>query len=264
MTTKRIVFAVMCTMLLLTLVMTGVLAARIAPILQAFTNVPQVPAQPTETTEAAAPSASQEITRPTEDHAHVFDMLDHVQKPGCTTYGYSLYVCQCGKTAYRDVKQALGHTWDQGTKQEATCTQKGGMLYTCANCGTEELRNTKPATGHQYGPWEADPEDAYQEISTCLDCGEQQTRPAENPPELTQPTDPTQPTDATEPSAPTAPTDPTELTQPTNPTDPTDPTEGTQPTDPTEPSAPTEGTTPTETTSSTEATGPAPTGADET
>ena len=189
MTAKRIVLVVMCVMLLLTVVMTGVVATRVAPVLQAlvgpsYKNPPTEPSSVPQTSETVSiPTETVEpSSQPTETvHEHTFDSLERTQKVTCTTIGYKVYACQCGDTEMRDIETPSGHEWDEGVKKEATCTEKGGKLYTCSKCGETELRNQVKATDHSFGEWEADPEDPYKEIRSCANCDATESRDAENP-----------------------------------------------------------------------------------
>lgn len=49
--------------------------------------------------------------------------------------------------------KAIGHDWDDGVVTEATCGQKGSTVYTCRNCGAQEIKDEKPALAHTYGEW---------------------------------------------------------------------------------------------------------------
>jgi hypothetical protein len=49
---------------------------------------------------------------------------------------------------------ALGHAWGAEQRVEATCTEDGYILQECTNNCGEEKRQTLPATGHSFGPWQ--------------------------------------------------------------------------------------------------------------
>ena len=57
------------------------------------------------------------------------------------------------------VGEPLGHSYDEGVDTAPTCTAKGGLLFTCANCGDAYLENEEPALGHNF------------EGSACTVCG---------------------------------------------------------------------------------------------
>ena len=111
--------------------------------------------------------------------------------PTCTDGGYDLYTCSgCGATERRNLTDAAGHKWDNGTVTTAptetapgvrtftctvcdqtrteaihatgahdyrftktvdpTCTDGGYDLYTCSGCGATERRNLTDAAGHKW------------------------------------------------------------------------------------------------------------------
>ena len=111
--------------------------------------------------------------------------------PTCTDGGYDLYTCSgCGATEKRNLTDAAGHKWDNGTVTTAptettpgartftctvcgdireetipatgahdyqftknvapTCTDGGYDLYTCSGCGATERRNLTDAAGHKW------------------------------------------------------------------------------------------------------------------
>ena len=68
--------------------------------------------------------------------------------PTCTDGGYDLYTCSgCGATERRNLTDAAGHKWDNGTVTTApTETTPGVRTYTCTVCG-DIREETIPATG---------------------------------------------------------------------------------------------------------------------
>ena len=143
--TKSIVFAVMCTLLVLVIVMSGIVFYRFSPMLESL----RAPADPTGQTQTTAPSATNppatqttvptettsppvtvapteptQITIPTEPgHEHAFVKTRTVE-PTCTSYGYTLYTCDCGKTEIPDDEfvNPVGHNYVAGDPVKATCT----------------------------------------------------------------------------------------------------------------------------------------------
>ena len=72
--------------------------------------------------------------------------------PTCTDGGYDLYTCSgCGATERRNLTDAAGHKWDDGTVTTApTETTPGVRTFTCTVCG-QTRTETIPATGaHDY------------------------------------------------------------------------------------------------------------------
>ena len=46
----------------------------------------------------------------------------------------------------------FGHIWSkEGTETAPTCTEPGGIVYTCVRCGEAKIENETPALGHQPG-----------------------------------------------------------------------------------------------------------------
>lgn len=86
--------------------------------------------------------------------AHTFVFTKNVA-PSCTEAGYDLYTCRdCGASEQRNVKPALGHTWDSGTvTTEPTETDPGTMTYTCTVCGATKTE-VIPATGPHTHVWD--------------------------------------------------------------------------------------------------------------
>ena len=68
--------------------------------------------------------------------------------PTCTDGGYDLYTCSgCGATERRNLTDAAGHKWDNGTVTTApTETTPGVRTFTCTVCG-DIREETIPATG---------------------------------------------------------------------------------------------------------------------
>ena len=42
------------------------------------------------------------------------------------------------------------HVYGEGVKKEATCTETGGTVYTCAKCGYKKIEDKVPALGHSF------------------------------------------------------------------------------------------------------------------
>ena len=68
--------------------------------------------------------------------------------PTCTDGGYDLYTCSgCGATERRNLTDAAGHKWDNGTVTTApTETTPGVRTYTCTVC-SQTRTEAIPATG---------------------------------------------------------------------------------------------------------------------
>jgi len=73
---------------------------------------------------------------------HAFDSLEKGDQSG-----HKAVCSRCGE------KESQTHTWDSGSvTKEPTCTAAGEKTFVCP-CG-ETKKETIPASGHEYGPWE--------------------------------------------------------------------------------------------------------------
>ena len=101
--------------------------------------------------------------------------------PTCTDGGYDLYTCSgCGATERRNLTDAAGHKWDNGTVTTApTETTPGVRTYTCTVCD-QTRTETIPATGaHDYRFTKTvDPTctDGGYDLYTCSGCGATERR----------------------------------------------------------------------------------------
>ena len=79
--------------------------------------------------------------------AHDYQFTKNVA-PTCTDGGYDLYTCSgCGATEKRNLTDAAGHKWDDGTVTTApTETTPGVRTFTCTVCG-QTRTEAIPATG---------------------------------------------------------------------------------------------------------------------
>lgn len=75
--------------------------------------------------------------------------------------GEVLYSCEdCSDLIYDEVFFTLcDHSFGEGVEMDATCTEKGGIYYTCSKCGIFYIENEVPALGHDI------------EDGTCTVCG---------------------------------------------------------------------------------------------
>ena len=151
--------------------------------------------------------------------AHDYQFTKNVA-PTCTDGGYDLYTCSgCGATEKRNLTDAAGHKWDDGTVTTAptettpgvrtftctvcgqtrtetihatgahdyqftktvapTCTDGGYDLYTCSGCGATEKRNLTDAAGHKWddGTVTTAPTETTPGVRTftCTVCGQTRT-----------------------------------------------------------------------------------------
>ena len=156
-TPKHIMFILMCTLLVLTIVLGCIVLSKVSGLLQlggAGTPAPSesstVNSTPVPSTSEAPPpsSSEQETTAP---HVHEFVKYKTVSA-ACDTQGYSMYSCECGKNDIRDFVDPLGHNYGEEKVVAPTCDTAGWTERTCSRCKRIEKTNTVPA-GHSFGDW---------------------------------------------------------------------------------------------------------------
>lgn len=179
-------------------------------------------------------------------HEHNYAEIEDTRvNPTCTNNGSAKYKCTiCGEVIEKELP-ALGHDWDEGTRngdtivfhcrregcgetrteesqhthtydegivtQEATCGVPGVLTRTCTVCG-QQIQEAIPATGqHQYGEAVRDGDNL---VSTCVVCQHQAYSPLPTEPPVVPvdpaPVDPTPeetPVDPA-PAQPEAPSEP--------------------------------------------------------
>lgn len=161
MTPKRILFAAMCALLVIVIIMTGVVIHRAGKLL----NGNNRPSKPTEgssegstesTGESTGESATVESTdgasQSTTESSHIHNfVLTQTIDPTCENYGWNIYTCSiCDHMdmPLNERAEPLGHEYDHGVVVAATCTQGGCTRYTCARCGSVDDQNVTAALGH--------------------------------------------------------------------------------------------------------------------
>ena len=89
-----------------------------------------------------------EEIKETESFGHDMDKGVVTTQPTCTTDGVKTFTCKhgCGYTT-TEVIPATGHKLQETVMKPATCTEKGEIKVTCANCDFEEIKYTD-ALGH--------------------------------------------------------------------------------------------------------------------
>ncbi|MGN1194554.1 MAG: hypothetical protein ACI4SB_03640, partial [Acutalibacteraceae bacterium] len=89
------------------------------------------------------------------------DFVSTIVYPNCTEAGFTILACKgCGKAIRTDFVPAYGHKYDEGVYEDATCTEPGGIRYTCTNvdsegtpCGYSYLVKDTEPLGHSWGEW---------------------------------------------------------------------------------------------------------------
>lgn len=171
MSTKRIIFAVLCALLALVLIMTVVTAVKLVQMFNgpepteptgtqpsvsestasstSPSTAPSTEATTPPTTLPTVPPTTQPTSPSTNDHTHNFNIVLNSQAPTCTDGGYKELQCSCGET-YWEVLDKLEHSYGYGETIPVSCTTDGCTRYTCTACGYVDERNVAQATGHAY------------------------------------------------------------------------------------------------------------------
>ncbi len=83
---------------------------------------------------------------------------------GCVTAGYTVFTCtECGGQEIRDEDEPVGHTFDIHTSYEADCFNPGYDVKECSVCHAKEAEQTAPKLEHKHG------DDAEYTEPTCED-----------------------------------------------------------------------------------------------
>ena len=103
-----------------------------------------------ETPEEETPKEDTPDQSEPQGHSHRYAAT--VIAPGCTTGGYTQYLCQCGESYTDQETEAVGHSWGQWIIiREATTTEKGLRERRCQSCDiVEEEPVEKLAEGHSH------------------------------------------------------------------------------------------------------------------
>ena len=153
---KRILFALMCTLLVLMIVMGAIVFDKVSALLsvaqppQSTPGTQQTEPPATNPPETDPPQTEPPVTEP--PHEHKFVLVESI-RASCTAFGYNVYSCECGKNHMPadEFSNPLGHNYEAGETVELTCTQDGYTPYTCSRCQDVEKRNYQEAQGHTLG-----------------------------------------------------------------------------------------------------------------
>ncbi len=179
---KKIIFGLMCLLLVTVVILFCVAIGRVGTMIGALLHVgisPQTtapatsaPPQPTEPPTAPPTSVPTDPpTQPTEPptqptdptHSHQYVLAEKVDA-GCDTQGYEVYVCECGKNDYRNFTDPLGHQFGPAEQILPTCDTKGCHRSVCQRCGSVNEWDVVEPLGHA-------PELVETVIPTCTEAG---------------------------------------------------------------------------------------------
>ena len=151
---KRIAFSVLCTLLVLVVILTGIVIRRVSRIM--LWSTPQdpistdAPAIPTVPSTPAVPTNPTEPTEPPHEHSLV---LTNSIKPTCEGYGWNIYTCsECGfvEMPADERQEPLGHNYKAGEITPPTCTAAGHTTYTCQRCFRIITDDVTDPLGHSF------------------------------------------------------------------------------------------------------------------
>ncbi len=149
MTTKRILFAVLCVLLVLVIIMFAVVLSKFGTLLR-FQTSGSGSTNPLGTSAASGTSPTGTQTTLPGGHEHNYEFLDKIDAT-CTGYGWNEYKCTiCGHTEMLDRVEPLEHSFSAGDVVAATCTEDGYSAYKCSRCGDIEHRDVVAALGHEF------------------------------------------------------------------------------------------------------------------
>lgn len=155
MSIKKIVFYVMCALLAIMIIVSGITIGKAGILVNSILNpAPPATDSTTEGTEDPAdvtdPPETNAPTAGTVDSSHQHSYVKHQTSPAtCTEGGYTLYKCSCGDIETRDVVAALGHSYGVG-KVITSCTEESYTKYECSRCAHVDKRDITPAAGHKF------------------------------------------------------------------------------------------------------------------
>ena len=156
---KKILFATMCTLLVLTVVTAGIVAGQVVNMFQGLLSAPPatepssqettVPTEPPTEPPTQEPTEPP-VTDPTEPkHHHSYTTKSKTVGPTCINYGYTIYKCACGDTDIDDFVDPIGHEY--GPAEEITfCSKNGYTQYKCTRCDDVQKKGKIAPVGHRY------------------------------------------------------------------------------------------------------------------
>lgn len=191
MTPKQIALTVMCVLLAIVIILSGIVISKVSRLLRTSgdSTEPSSTAASIETTLDTTPETTEpettapttEATIPTESgHVHEFVLTETVAAT-CENYGYNIYTCSCGKQdiPLDEQVEPYGHSYSAGSVIAATCTEDGCTKYVCSRCGDVDERNVTRALGHSYQLIESIAATCGSEgysLYRCVTCGEEEIR----------------------------------------------------------------------------------------
>ena len=170
---KRIAFYVMCTLLVLVVILTGIVIRRVSRII--LWSTPQDPISTNAPTTPTAPQTTEptNTTEPTDpSHVHTFELTNSI-KATCEGYGWNIYTCTgCGfvDMPLEERQEPLGHDNGPGETTPATCTEAGYITYTCQRCFRINTSTQGSALDHSFTAQTQIPPTCTEDGYTTIHC----------------------------------------------------------------------------------------------
>ncbi len=188
---KRVMLAVMCTLLVIVMIMTAVLLVRVGSILRGGSGLLNSGSGSSQNNNSTGGSGSngtegengdssettpQSTLATEEGHIHEY-VVSETMAPTCENMGYDILLCAtCGRQSIQNFVDALGHNFGPEYKVEPTCTEMGCMRKECATCGALEERNHQDPLGHEMEKLmtvEPTCQQPGYDLMRCVNCGEE-------------------------------------------------------------------------------------------
>ena len=184
MSTKRILFIVLCALLAIMLTLAGIVIFKFVDTPDSNPTFTTTPTDPVDTA-PTEPSTDAPTEPQATDHVHDYVLTETVDAT-CTGYGWKIYTCRTCKITNMPADQRiepLGHNYETSTTMEATCTEPGMTEETCTRCGDKTAQQTEPL-GHSWGYGalhDATCTEGGGTKFTCLICGAEEIKDQTEP-----------------------------------------------------------------------------------
>lgn len=177
---KKIVFYIMCGLLVTMLIISGITIGKAGVLIQGILNpappATDPPSTIIDTTGPADTAGPNDTTAPPTngstdpEHQHSFSVYK-TSPATCTEGGYTLYKCSCGDTDMRDMTDALGHSFGAG-KVVTACVGEDACYtqYECARCKYLDKRDISDGIGHKFDQEEKFPATCTVDAHTVRKC----------------------------------------------------------------------------------------------
>lgn len=112
-------------------------------------NIPML--TPSKTDDKTTTTDKDKNKKDEDNHVHSY-IAEVTTAATCTTDGVMTYTCTCDST-YTSSIPATGHPSRQTVVTEATCTEPGTIICSCAECKAVISQDSTLPLGHSFGSW---------------------------------------------------------------------------------------------------------------